>query len=191
MGSEMFFSECLQRVQSPEHQSKCGEDENLKTPGECYFCNHATNCITWCKTELVRVKQAKICEWWTHVNYALWQNSMYYFSLNDRGLGLVLKLLVQWFPTQQVQTFLTSDFSCEWLDTLTTAAPKIHQMRWPQSSLKTFCIWCKALWIALLLKGVKHINLWPFEGVATPRLETTFIKSLSYYLYFWYLINRH
>ncbi|CAK6956874.1 alpha-sarcoglycan [Scomber scombrus] len=52
VGSEMSFSECLRKVLKPEHQEQCAAGAEVKIPGECNFCGIASNCITWCKTEL-------------------------------------------------------------------------------------------------------------------------------------------
>uniref|UniRef100_A0A8C2Z1H7 Sarcoglycan alpha n=1 Tax=Cyclopterus lumpus TaxID=8103 RepID=A0A8C2Z1H7_CYCLU len=54
VGSERYFSDCLMRVTTPEHQKQCkaGDKVKVKVPGGCNFCNIPSNCITWCKTEL-------------------------------------------------------------------------------------------------------------------------------------------
>ncbi|XP_015257151.1 PREDICTED: alpha-sarcoglycan-like [Cyprinodon variegatus] len=54
VGSKKYFSKCLQRVMSPEYQRECATEAKVKIPGECTFCKIPSNCITWCKTELVR-----------------------------------------------------------------------------------------------------------------------------------------
>uniref|UniRef100_A0A3Q1ES22 Sarcoglycan, alpha n=1 Tax=Acanthochromis polyacanthus TaxID=80966 RepID=A0A3Q1ES22_9TELE len=52
VGSEQYFSDCLQRVLTPEHQRQCTAGAKVKVPGGCNFCSIPSNCITWCKTEL-------------------------------------------------------------------------------------------------------------------------------------------
>ncbi|XP_008299756.1 alpha-sarcoglycan [Stegastes partitus] len=52
VGSEKYFSECLQRVLTPEHQRQCTTGAKVKVPGGCNYCNIPSNCISWCKTEL-------------------------------------------------------------------------------------------------------------------------------------------
>ncbi|XP_068439200.1 alpha-sarcoglycan [Clinocottus analis] len=54
VGSEQYFSDCLMRVTTEEHQKQCaaGDKVKVKVPGGCNFCNIPSNCITWCKTEL-------------------------------------------------------------------------------------------------------------------------------------------
>ncbi|XP_021176748.2 alpha-sarcoglycan isoform X2 [Fundulus heteroclitus] len=52
VGSRKYFSRCLQRVMTPEHQRQCAAGAKVKVPGECSFCKIPSNCITWCKTEL-------------------------------------------------------------------------------------------------------------------------------------------
>ncbi|XP_038591938.1 alpha-sarcoglycan [Micropterus salmoides] len=53
VGSEQYFSDCLLKVQTPEHQKQCSTaGDKVKVPGGCNFCSIPSNCITWCKTEL-------------------------------------------------------------------------------------------------------------------------------------------
>ncbi|XP_026171123.1 alpha-sarcoglycan isoform X2 [Mastacembelus armatus] len=52
VGSEDYFSNCLLRVLTPEHQKQCRAGAKVKVPGGCNFCSIPSNCITWCKTEL-------------------------------------------------------------------------------------------------------------------------------------------
>ncbi|XP_041818936.1 alpha-sarcoglycan [Chelmon rostratus] len=52
VGSEQYFSDCLQRVLTPEHQKQCTAGAKVRVPGGCNFCSIPSNCITWCKTEL-------------------------------------------------------------------------------------------------------------------------------------------
>ncbi|XP_070401825.1 alpha-sarcoglycan isoform X1 [Nothobranchius furzeri] len=52
VGSERYFSKCLQRVLTVEHQKQCKAEAKVKVPGGCSFCNIPSNCITWCKTAL-------------------------------------------------------------------------------------------------------------------------------------------
>ncbi|XP_042253951.1 alpha-sarcoglycan [Thunnus maccoyii] len=52
VGSEQFFSDCLLRVLTAEHEKQCKAGAKVKIPGECNFCSIPSNCITWCKTEL-------------------------------------------------------------------------------------------------------------------------------------------
>lgn len=49
-----YFSSCLLRVETPEHERQCTSGAKVKVPGGCNFCSIPSNCITWCKTELVR-----------------------------------------------------------------------------------------------------------------------------------------
>ncbi|XP_026206658.1 alpha-sarcoglycan isoform X2 [Anabas testudineus] len=53
VGSEQYFSNCLLRVLTPEHQRQCTAVSRVKIPGGCNFCSVPSNCITWCKTELI------------------------------------------------------------------------------------------------------------------------------------------
>lgn len=56
VGSEQYFSDCLLRVLTPEHQRLCTAEAagaKVKVPGGCNFCSIPSNCITWCKTELI------------------------------------------------------------------------------------------------------------------------------------------
>lgn len=57
VGSEKYFSECLLKVLTPEHQTQCTAGAKVKVPGGCNFCRIPSNCITWCKTELVRPRR--------------------------------------------------------------------------------------------------------------------------------------
>ncbi|KAM6951522.1 alpha-sarcoglycan [Aplochiton taeniatus] len=50
VGSDQYFSECLLRTVTLEHQRKC--EAGAKIPGDCNFCSIPSNCITWCKTTL-------------------------------------------------------------------------------------------------------------------------------------------
>ncbi|XP_056153451.1 alpha-sarcoglycan [Lampris incognitus] len=59
VGSKQYFSECLQKVLTPEHQRQCTSRTRVKAPGGCNFCNIPSNCITWCKTELFNVSKPK------------------------------------------------------------------------------------------------------------------------------------
>ncbi|KAM7370546.1 hypothetical protein PAMP_010081 [Pampus punctatissimus] len=52
VGSEKYFSDCLLRVLTPEHQKQCTAGTKVKIPGGCNFCSIPSNCITWCNTEL-------------------------------------------------------------------------------------------------------------------------------------------
>lgn len=54
VGSEQFFSDCLLMVLNPEHVKQCTAGAKVKAPGGCNFCSIPSNCISWCKTELVR-----------------------------------------------------------------------------------------------------------------------------------------
>lgn len=54
VGSEQFFSDCLLMVLKPEHEKQCTAGAKVKAPGGCNFCSIPSNCISWCKTELVR-----------------------------------------------------------------------------------------------------------------------------------------
>lgn len=54
VGSEQYFSDCLLTVQTPENEKQCQSGAKVKVPGQCNFCSIPSNCITWCKTELVR-----------------------------------------------------------------------------------------------------------------------------------------
>ncbi|KAK2884553.1 alpha-sarcoglycan isoform X1 [Channa argus] len=53
VGSKQYFSDCLLRVMTSEHQRQCTAGAKVKVPGGCNFCRHPSNCITWCKTELI------------------------------------------------------------------------------------------------------------------------------------------
>ncbi|KAM9424379.1 alpha-sarcoglycan isoform 2-T2 [Pholidichthys leucotaenia] len=53
VGSEQYFSSCLLRVLTPEHRRQCTSGAKVKVPGGCSFCKIPSNCITWCKTELI------------------------------------------------------------------------------------------------------------------------------------------
>lgn len=53
VGSEQNYSPCLQMVLTEEHQEVCASETKVKVPGGCSFCQNPSNCITWCKTELV------------------------------------------------------------------------------------------------------------------------------------------
>ncbi|XP_037546875.1 alpha-sarcoglycan [Nematolebias whitei] len=53
VGSEKFFSKCLQSVWTAGHQKQCAAGTRVKAPGGCNFCRIPSNCITWCKTELI------------------------------------------------------------------------------------------------------------------------------------------
>ncbi|CAG5958662.1 unnamed protein product [Menidia menidia] len=59
VGSEKYFSKCLLRVQTPEHQRQCAPGARVKVPGGCSFCSNPSNCITWCKTELFDLTKAE------------------------------------------------------------------------------------------------------------------------------------
>ncbi|XP_051274732.1 alpha-sarcoglycan isoform X1 [Dicentrarchus labrax] len=52
VGSEKYFSNCLLKVLTSEHQKQCSSGARVKVPGGCNFCSIPSNCITWCKTEL-------------------------------------------------------------------------------------------------------------------------------------------
>ncbi|TKS89545.1 Epsilon-sarcoglycan [Collichthys lucidus] len=52
VGSEQYFSQCLMRVMTPEHEKQCTAGARVRAPGGCNFCTIPSNCITWCKTEL-------------------------------------------------------------------------------------------------------------------------------------------
>ncbi|XP_061564065.1 alpha-sarcoglycan [Cololabis saira] len=52
VGSQKYFSECLLRVLTLEHQKQCAVATKVRAPGGCNFCSIPSNCITWCKTEL-------------------------------------------------------------------------------------------------------------------------------------------
>lgn len=54
VGSEQFFSDCLLMVLKPAHKKQCMAGSKVKAPGGCNFCSIPSNCISWCKTELVR-----------------------------------------------------------------------------------------------------------------------------------------
>lgn len=54
VASEQYFSGCLRKVLTPEHQRQCMSGARVRVPGGCNFCSIPSNCITWCKTELVR-----------------------------------------------------------------------------------------------------------------------------------------
>lgn len=58
VGSEQYFSDCLLMVQTPENEKQCRSGAKVKVPGQCNFCSIPSNCITWCRTELVRAKEA-------------------------------------------------------------------------------------------------------------------------------------
>lgn len=58
VGSEQYFSDCLLMVLTPEHERRCTAGAKVRVPGGCSFCSVPSNCIAWCKTELVR-----LCEW--------------------------------------------------------------------------------------------------------------------------------
>ncbi|XP_072229216.1 alpha-sarcoglycan [Leuresthes tenuis] len=59
VGSERYFSKCLQRVLTSEHQRQCTAGARVKVPGGCNFCSIPSNCITWCKTELFDLTKAE------------------------------------------------------------------------------------------------------------------------------------
>ncbi|KAI3364763.1 hypothetical protein L3Q82_000970 [Scortum barcoo] len=59
VGSEQYFSDCLLRVLTPEHQQQCKATDKVKVPGGCNFCSIPSNCITWCKTELFDLTKQK------------------------------------------------------------------------------------------------------------------------------------
>ncbi|KAM6896968.1 alpha-sarcoglycan [Xenentodon cancila] len=52
VGSQKYFSECLLRVLTLEHQKQCTVATRVRAPGGCNFCSIPSNCVTWCKTEL-------------------------------------------------------------------------------------------------------------------------------------------
>ncbi|XP_028263903.1 alpha-sarcoglycan [Parambassis ranga] len=52
VASEQYFSGCLLKVLTPEHQRQCVSGAKVRVPGGCNFCSIPSNCITWCKTEL-------------------------------------------------------------------------------------------------------------------------------------------
>lgn len=54
VGSEQYFSNCLLMVLRPQHEKQCTAGAKAKAPGGCNFCSIPSNCISWCKTELVR-----------------------------------------------------------------------------------------------------------------------------------------
>ncbi|XP_034050451.1 alpha-sarcoglycan [Thalassophryne amazonica] len=61
VGSEQYFSECLLRALTTEHQKQCRAGSKVKIPGGCNFCSIPSNCISWCKTELFDLsKQASV-----------------------------------------------------------------------------------------------------------------------------------
>ncbi|KAM4525199.1 alpha-sarcoglycan [Odontesthes bonariensis] len=59
VGSERYFSKCLQRVLTSEHQRQCTAGARVKVPGGCNFCSIPSNCITWCKTALFDLTKAE------------------------------------------------------------------------------------------------------------------------------------
>lgn len=54
VGSEQYFSDCLLMVLTPAHEKRCTAGAKVRVPGGCNFCSVPSNCIAWCKTELVR-----------------------------------------------------------------------------------------------------------------------------------------
>lgn len=56
VGSPQFFSPCLLMVLQPQHQQQCSSGAKVRVPGGCNYCRIPSNCITWCKTELVRTQ---------------------------------------------------------------------------------------------------------------------------------------
>ncbi|XP_028332064.1 alpha-sarcoglycan [Gouania willdenowi] len=52
VGSEHYFSDCLLRVLTVQHQRQCSAGSKVKIPGGCNFCSIPSNCISWCRTQL-------------------------------------------------------------------------------------------------------------------------------------------
>ncbi|XP_067100955.1 alpha-sarcoglycan [Osmerus mordax] len=52
MGSDQYYSKCLLKLQSPDHQRQCEEGGRRET-GDCAICTIPSNCITWCKSTLI------------------------------------------------------------------------------------------------------------------------------------------
>ncbi|KAM9838130.1 alpha-sarcoglycan [Aulostomus maculatus] len=52
VGSDQYFSSCLQRSLTAEYQKLCKPGAKVKTPGDCNFCSISSNCVSWCKIEL-------------------------------------------------------------------------------------------------------------------------------------------
>ncbi|XP_041672283.1 alpha-sarcoglycan isoform X2 [Cheilinus undulatus] len=52
VGSEQYFSDCLLKTLTAEHERQCTAGAKVKIPGGCNFCSIPSNCISWCKTEL-------------------------------------------------------------------------------------------------------------------------------------------
>ncbi|XP_017292370.1 alpha-sarcoglycan isoform X2 [Kryptolebias marmoratus] len=59
VGSETFFSKCLESVWTTVHQKQCAAGSKGKAPEGCHFCRIPSNCITWCKTELFNLAKQK------------------------------------------------------------------------------------------------------------------------------------
>ncbi|KAM9831226.1 alpha-sarcoglycan [Neosynchiropus ocellatus] len=57
VASEDYFSNCLQKVLTAEHQRACSSGSKVKVPSGCNFCSFASNCISWCSTELFDLTQ--------------------------------------------------------------------------------------------------------------------------------------
>ncbi|KAL4660499.1 alpha-sarcoglycan [Arapaima gigas] len=51
MGSDQYFSECLLRLLSPQHQQECKAAG--KASGDCSICVNPANCMAWCNATLI------------------------------------------------------------------------------------------------------------------------------------------
>ncbi|KAM8836147.1 alpha-sarcoglycan [Spinachia spinachia] len=59
VGSERYFSDCLLRVTTTEHQKRCRAGDKVTVPGGCNVCRIPSNCITWCRTQLFDLTKRK------------------------------------------------------------------------------------------------------------------------------------
>lgn len=57
MGSDQFYSKCLLKLQTPEHQRQCEAGGRTRDIGDCATCTIPSNCVTWCKSTLIDLSQ--------------------------------------------------------------------------------------------------------------------------------------
>ncbi|XP_074519201.1 alpha-sarcoglycan [Halichoeres trimaculatus] len=59
VGSKQYFSECLLKTLTAEHEKQCTAGAKVKVPGGCNFCSIPSNCISWCKIQLFDLTKQK------------------------------------------------------------------------------------------------------------------------------------
>ncbi|XP_030631560.1 alpha-sarcoglycan [Chanos chanos] len=58
LGSDQYYSDCLLRLQTPEHHRECeAGGKTWKIPGDCIACTYPSNCVSWCKSVLIDLSQ--------------------------------------------------------------------------------------------------------------------------------------